>query len=219
MTLMFRSSHSPLQRFFWTCFSFSFRFSILLIKVIRKCIKEKFSRIPTFFITMILRQQSKLRALKQTVSLNTVSLISYSNELQPYVQQNNIELNCTQKAGLGLNSDEHKKFHSSWLEIKLRFLLHFFYHNPRKYPVINRNQMDYIPIKKILTLHSQPWICAANDLFTELKKLNNRVKPGWLSFQSHNFCCVCLHLHRNLHNKSFCQSCRQQSINKSRDNF
>lgn len=53
---------------------------------------------------MILRQQSKLRALKQTVSLNTVSLISYSHELQPYVQQNNTELNCTQKAGLGLNS-------------------------------------------------------------------------------------------------------------------
>ena len=75
---------------------------------------------------MILRQQSKLRALKQTVSLNTVSLISYSNELQPYVQQNNTELNCTQKAGLGLNSDENNNFHSSWLEIKLRFLLHFF---------------------------------------------------------------------------------------------
>lgn len=53
---------------------------------------------------MILRQQSKLRALKQTVSLNTVSLISYSNELQPYVQQSNTEINCTQKAGLGLNS-------------------------------------------------------------------------------------------------------------------
>ena len=55
---------------------------------------------------MILRQQSKLRALKQTVSLNTVTvtLISYSNELQPYVQQNNTEINCTQKAGLGLNS-------------------------------------------------------------------------------------------------------------------
>ena len=75
---------------------------------------------------MILRQQSKLRALKQTVSLYTASLISYSNELQPYVQQNNTELNCTQKAGLGLNSDEYNKFHSSWLEIKLRFLLHFF---------------------------------------------------------------------------------------------
>ena len=39
---------------------------------------------------MILRQQSKLRALKQTVSLNTVSLISYSNELQPYIEQNNL---------------------------------------------------------------------------------------------------------------------------------
>ena len=125
MTLRFHSSHSPLQRFFWNFFSFSFRFSILLIKVM-KCIKEKFSRIPTFFIPMILRQQSKLRARKQTVSLNTVSLISYSNELQPYVQQNNTELNCTQKAGLGLNSDEHNNFHSSWLEIKLRFLLHCF---------------------------------------------------------------------------------------------
>ena len=53
---------------------------------------------------ILLRQQSKLRALKQTVSLNTVSLISYSIELQLYVQQNNTELNCTQKAGLGLNS-------------------------------------------------------------------------------------------------------------------
>ena len=74
---------------------------------------------------MILRQQSKLRALKPTVS-QFLSLISYSNELQPYVQQNNTELNCTQKAGLGLNSDEHNNFHSSWLEIKLRFLLHFF---------------------------------------------------------------------------------------------
>ena len=39
---------------------------------------------------MILRQQSKLRALKQTVSLNTVSLISYSNELQPYIKQNDL---------------------------------------------------------------------------------------------------------------------------------
>ena len=64
-------SNVPLQSFsiatfLLKFFSFSFRFSILLIKVM-KCIKEKFSRIPTFFIPMILRQQSKLRALKHTV--------------------------------------------------------------------------------------------------------------------------------------------------------
>ena len=57
---------------------------------------------------MILRQQSKLRALKQTVSLNTVSLISYSNELQPYIKQNN--LNCTKLHAKG------------WLRFKLRFI-------------------------------------------------------------------------------------------------
>ena len=56
-------------------FSFSFRFSIWLIKVMKMHKKE-----------------SKLRALKQTVSLNTVSLISYSHELQPYVKQNNLNL-------------------------------------------------------------------------------------------------------------------------------
>ena len=66
--------------------------------------KREIFKNPSFLLPMILRQQSKLRALKQTVSPNTVSLISYSKELQPYVQQNNTELNCTQKAGLGLNS-------------------------------------------------------------------------------------------------------------------
>ena len=64
-------SNVPLQSFsiatfLLKFFSFSFRFSILLIKVMKMHKREIFKN-PNFLIPMILRQQSKLRALKQTV--------------------------------------------------------------------------------------------------------------------------------------------------------
>ena len=57
---------------------------------------------PNFLSTYDFTSAIKITSPKTNTSLNTVSLISYSNELQPYIIWT--ELNCTQKAGLGLNS-------------------------------------------------------------------------------------------------------------------
>ena len=45
---------------------------------------------PNFLYTYDFTSAIKITSPKTNTSLNTVSLISYSNELQPYIKQNNL---------------------------------------------------------------------------------------------------------------------------------
>ena len=105
-------SNVPLQSFsiatfLLKFFSFSFRFSILLIKVMKMHNREIFKN-PNFLYTYDFTSAIKITSPKTNTSLNTVSLISNSNELQPYIKQNN--LNWT------------KLYAKGWLRFKLRFI-------------------------------------------------------------------------------------------------
>ena len=87
-------SEIPLQSFsiatfLLKFFSFSFRFSILLIKVMKMHNREIFKN-PNFLYTYDFTSAIKITSPKTNTSLNTVSLISNSNELQPYIKQNNL---------------------------------------------------------------------------------------------------------------------------------
>ena len=61
--------------------------------------KREIFKNPSFLYTYDFTSAMKITSPKTNCFLNTVSLISYSNELRPFVQQSNTELNCTQKAG------------------------------------------------------------------------------------------------------------------------
>ena len=87
-------SNVPLQSFsiatfLLKFFSFSFRFSILLIQVMKMHKREIFKN-PNFLYTYDFTSAIKITSPKTNSSLNTVSLISYSKELQPYIKQNNL---------------------------------------------------------------------------------------------------------------------------------
>ena len=87
-------SNVPLQSFsiatfLLKFFSFSFRFSILLIKVMKMHKREIFKN-PNFLYTYDFTSAIKITSPRTNSSLNTVSLISYSKELQPYIKQNNL---------------------------------------------------------------------------------------------------------------------------------
>ena len=70
--------------------------------------KREIFKNPNFLYTYDFTSAIKITSPKTNTSLNIVSLISYSNELQPYIKQNN--LNCTELYAKG------------WLRFKLRFI-------------------------------------------------------------------------------------------------
>ena len=87
MTLTLLQSFS-IATFLLKFFSFSFRFSILLIKVMKMHKREIFKN-PNFLYAYDFTSAIKITSPKTNSSLNS-SLISYSNELQPYIKQNDL---------------------------------------------------------------------------------------------------------------------------------